>query len=151
MCFVIVTVLQYLRMKDAKEARFVHGRSDFCDDVSACCDSIFDLDQLTFKVHHVVTSSTFGGKESMFNFFYIVLVLGLLFELHVRELTNEGKAASYKTIRARLTLSSDVTWDTCSEKRLVFIVVCFLHEVITYLDEVQDQPVEIFKLVFFLI
>ena len=56
-------------MKHAKEACFVHGRSDFCDDVSACCDSIFDLDQLTFKVHHVVTSSTFGGKESMFNFF----------------------------------------------------------------------------------
>ena len=90
-------------------------------------------------------------KNPCSTFFYIVLVLGLLFELHVRELTNEGKAASYKTIRARLTLSSDVTWDTCSEKRLVFVVVCFLHEVITYLDEVQDQPVKIFKLVFFLI
>ena len=82
------------------------------------------LDWLTLKVHHVVTSSTFGAKEAMFNFSYRGLVLGLFFELHVRELTNEGKAASYKTIRARLTLSSDVTWDTCSEKRLVF-VVCF--------------------------
>ena len=67
----------------------------------------------------------------------------------MRELTDEGKASSYKTIGARFTLSSDVTWNTCSEKRLVVVVVRFLHEVITYLDEVQDQPVEMFKLVWF--
>lgn len=70
-----------------------------------------------------MTSSTFGSKESMFNFFYRGLVLGLLFELHVRELTDEGKSSSYKTIGARFTLSSDVTWYTCSEKRLVFVVL----------------------------
>ncbi len=95
-----------------------------------------------------MASSTFGGKESMFNCLYVGLVLWLLFELHMRELTDEGKSASYKTIGARFTLSSDVTWYTCSEKRLVF-VVCFVHEVITYLGEVQDRPVGFVKLVVF--